>query len=70
MRDGSVAIHIPATSAGLRPDASVEYLLVSQDSRRTEIFRRRASWRREVAEAGGRFVLHDVEIGVDAIYDE
>ena len=124
VRDGSVAIHIAATRAGLRPDASVvcgsimktvvekngrsegeaitnpcvlvevlsesterddrgwkfrdyrtlpsleEYVLVSQDTRRIEVFRRSTSWQREVAEPGSSFVVHGVEIALAAIYDE
>lgn len=124
VRDGSVAIHVPTTKAGLRPDASVvcgsvmkivvekdgksageavtnpcvlvevlsdsterddrgwkfrdyrtlssleEYVLVSQEARRIEVFRRSTTWRAEVYEAGSMFVVHGASIAVDAIYDE
>jgi len=124
VRDGSVAIHVTATRAGLRPDASVvcgpllktvverngriegeaitnpcilvevlsqsterddrgwklrdyrtipsleEYVLVSQDTRRIEVFRRSAGWQSEVAETGASFVLHGATFFVDAIYEE
>lgn len=123
-RDGSVAIHIPATRAGLRPDASVvcgpimktvvekngksegeaisnpcvivevlsestgrddrgwkfrdyrtlqsleEYVLVSQDTRRIEVYRRSTNWQCEVAESNATVTLHGAAISVDAIYDE
>jgi len=124
VRDGSVAVHIPATRAGLRPDASVicgsimktvvekngrsegeaitnprvilevlsdsterddrgwkfrdyrtlpsleEYVLVSQETRRIEVFRRSTNWQCEVAESSGTFVIHGAEIAVDSLYDE
>ncbi|MBX3226023.1 MAG: Uma2 family endonuclease [Labilithrix sp.] len=124
VRDGSVAIHVPATRAGLRPDVSVvcgpvmktvvekdgnvqgeaitnpcvivevlsdsterddrgwkardyrtiasleEYVLVSQDERCVEVFRRGAEWRREVYGAGESFPLHGALVSVDAVYAE
>lgn len=124
VRDGSVAVHIAATRAGLRPDVSVvcgpimktvvekngrvegeaitnpcvlvevlsesterddrgwksrdyrtlasleEYVLVSQETRRIEIFRRATSWQCEVAGAGDMVTIHGARVGVDAIYDE
>lgn len=124
VRDGSVAVHIAQTRAGLRPDATVvcgpitktvvekngrvegeaitnpcvivevlsesterddrgwkfrdyrtlgsleEYVLVSQDARRVEVFRRAGGWQSEVSEAGGTFTVHGATIAVDAIYDE
>jgi Uma2 family endonuclease len=123
-RDGSVAIHIPATRAGLRPDVSVvcgpimktvvekngkvegeaitnpciivevlsdsterddrgwksrdyrtipsleEYVLVSQETRRVEVFRRSTNWRCEVSVSKETVTLHGASISVDAIYDE
>lgn len=123
VRDGSVAIHIAATRAGLRPDASVvcgpvlktvvekngrsegealtnpcllvevlsstterddrgwkfrdyrslpsleEYVLVAQDTRRIEVYRRASGWEPEVVEAGGTVVLHGATIALEAIYD-
>ena len=123
VRDGSVAIHIASTRAGLRPDASVvcgsvlktvvekngrsegealtnpcllvevlsstterddrgwkfrdyrslpsleEYVLVAQDTRRIEIYRRASGWEPEVVEAGGMVVLHGAAIALEAIYD-
>lgn len=123
VRDGSVAIYIPTTRVGLRPDVSVncgpimkivveregrsegeaitnptvivevlsdsterddrgwkfrdyrtlpsleEYALVSQTSRRIEIFRRASGWQPEATESGN-FIIHGVAIPVSAIYDE
>lgn len=123
-RDGSVALHIASTKAGLRPDVSVvcgsvvktvvekngksegeaisnpcivvevlsesterddrgwkfrdyrtlpsleEYVLVAQDQRRIEVFRRATNWEPEIAEARGTFTVHGAVIGVDAVYDE
>lgn len=122
VRDGSVAIHVTATRAGLRPDVSVvcgpllktvvekngriegeaitnpcilvevlsqsterddrgwklrdyrtiasleEYVLVSQDACRIEVFRRSTGWHCVVAEAGASFTLHGADLSVDAIY--
>jgi Uma2 family endonuclease len=124
VRDGSVAIHIAATKAGLRPDVSVvcgpimktvvekngriegeaitnpcvlvevlsdsterddrgwkfrdyrtlssleEYVLVSQDARRVEIFRRSMNWQGEVVGADDVVQVHGAEISLAAIYDE
>jgi len=124
VRDGSVAIHVPATRAGLRPDASVvcgpitktvvekngksageaitnpcvlvevlsdsterddrgwkfrdyrtlpsleEYVLVSQETRRIEVFRRSNKWQCEVVESNEMFDIHGVTLSVDAIYAE
>jgi Uma2 family endonuclease len=124
VRDGSVAIHVPVTRAGLRPDVSVdcgpimktvvekngriegeaitnpcilvevlsdsterddrgwkfrdyrtlssldEYVLVSQETRRIEIFRRSTGWQCETAESGATLTLHGANLAVDAIYDE
>ena len=123
-RDGSVAIHITSTKAGLRPDVSVvwgpvvktvvekngksegeaisnpcilvevlsdsterddrgwkfrdyrtlpsleEYVLVAQDTRRVEVFRRASGWAPEVAGEHESFTVHGAVIAVDAIYDE
>lgn len=124
VRDGSVAVHVAATKAGLRPDVSViygpviktvvekkgrvegeaianpcilvevlsesterddrgwkfrdyrtlasleEYVLVSQDARRIEVFRRANGWKSELVESGGTVTLHGATFAVDAIYDE
>lgn len=124
VRDGSVAIHVPTTKSGLRPDASVvcgpvmkivvekdgksageaitnpcvlvevlsdsterddrgwkfrdyrtissfeEHVLVAQDVRRVEVFRRSTTWQVETYEAGATFVVHGASIAVDAIYNE
>lgn len=124
VRDGSVAVHIASTRAGLRPDATVvcgrvvktvvekngrvegeaitnpcvivevlststerddrgwkfrdyrtlssleEYVLVSQEARRIEVFRRSAGWRGEVAEAGQSLRVQGAELAVDVIYEE
>lgn len=124
VRDGSVAVHIAATRAGLRPDVSVvcgpitktvvekngrvegeaitnpcilvevlsesterddrgwkfrdyrtlasleEYVLVSQETRRIEIFRRATNWQCEVAGAGDSITIHGARLLVDAIYDD
>lgn len=123
VRDGSVAVHIAATRAGLRPDVTVicgpmtktvvekngriegeaitnpcvivevlsetterddrgwkfrdyrtlasleDYVLVSQHTRRIEIFRRADGWAAE-AISSGRVRIRDTEISIDAIYDE
>lgn len=123
VRDGSVAVHIAATRAGLRPDVTVvcgpmtktvvekngriegeaitnpcvivevlsgtterddrgwkfrdyrtlasleEYVLVSQDARRVEIFRRADGWAAE-AISSGHVRVRDSEISLDAIYEE
>lgn len=123
VRDGSVAVHIAATRAGLRPDVTVvcgpltktvvekngriegeaitnpcvivevlsetterddrgwkfrdyrtlasleEYLLVSQQTRRIEIFRRADGWAAE-AISSGRISVRGALISLDAIYDE
>lgn len=47
-----------------------EYVLVSQETRRVEVFRRATGWTCEVAEAGATVVLHGASLSVDAIYDE
>lgn len=124
VRDGSVAIYIPTTRVGLRPDVSVncgpimkivverngrsegeaitnptvvvevlsdsterddrgwkfrdyrtlpsleEYVLVSQTSRRVEVFRRTTGWQSEVTEQAGVFTVHGVTVELAAIYDE
>lgn len=124
VRDGSVAIHVPVTRAGLRPDVSVvcgpilktvverngkiegeaitnpcvivevlsdsterddrgwksrdyrtiasleEYVLVSQETRRIEVFRRSTNWRCEVFGPKEAVPLQETSISVDAIYDE
>ena len=124
VRDGSVAVHIAATRAGLRPDVTVvcgaimktvvekngrvegeaitnpcvivevlsdsterddrgwkfrdyktvdsleEYVLVSQETRRIEIYRRVTNWECDVAGAGDTIALHGAHLSVDAIYDE
>lgn len=123
VRDGSVAVHIAATRAGLRPDVTVvcgpitktvvekngrvegeaitnpcvivevlsetterddrgwkfrdyrtlasleEYLLVSQQTRRIEIFRRVDGWAAE-AISSGLVRVRGAEISLDAIYEE
>jgi Uma2 family endonuclease len=51
--------------------ASVEqYVLVSQEERRIEVFRRpeRGHWEFEVARAGETLILHGHPISVDAVY--
>lgn len=124
VRDGSVAVHIVATRAGLRPDVSVicgptiktavekngrtlgeaitnpcvvvevlsetterddrgwkardyrtissleEYILVAQDVRRVELFRRANDWRCEVFGPGESITVHGASLSVDAFYDE
>ena len=47
-----------------------EYVLVSQEERRIEVFRRpeRGHWIFEVAKAGETLTLHGQPIGVDAVY--
>jgi Uma2 family endonuclease len=45
-----------------------EYVLVSQDSRRVEVFRRKTSWAGEVAIAGQSLIIHGRPVAVDAIY--
>lgn len=47
-----------------------EYVVVSQETRRIEVFRRGAGWQCEQAEAGATIVLHGASLSVDAIYDE
>ena len=47
-----------------------EYILVSQDTRRIEVFRRDTSWRSETAGAGDTVTIHGARVAVDAIYDE
>jgi Uma2 family endonuclease len=123
VHDGSVAIHIPTTRAGLRPDASVVcgailktvvekdgksqgeaitnpsvlvevlsesterddrswkardyralpslevYVLISQDERCIEVFRRQTGWKSEMYGRGDTFEVCGTSIGVDAIYD-
>lgn len=123
VHDGSVAIHIPTTRAGLRPDVSVVrgaivktvvekdgkvqgeaitnpcilvevlsesterddrswkardyrtlaslevYVLVAQDERSIEVFRRATGWSREVYGRGESFEVRGAMIGVDTVYD-
>jgi Uma2 family endonuclease len=45
-----------------------EYVLVSQDERKVEIFRRSNGYRGDTAKPGETFVLHGVTIAVDDIY--
>jgi Uma2 family endonuclease len=47
-----------------------EYVLVAQDRRRIECFRRpeHGHWAHEVAQAGQSIVLHGHAIAVDAVY--
>ncbi len=45
-----------------------EYVLVSQDVRQVEVFRRNEEWRGEVATGGMRVMLHGASVEVDAIY--
>jgi Uma2 family endonuclease len=47
-----------------------EYVLVSQETRRLEVFRRSTGWQCEAAEKGATVVLHGATVSVDAIYDE
>lgn len=122
VRDGSVAVHIPTTRAGLKPDVTVvcgpiaktvverkgkvlgsaitnpcvivevlsdsterddrgwrfrdfraipsleEYVLVSQQERKIEIFRRSTDWQSEVIETG-TFTIHGAALSLDAIYN-
>ena len=51
--------------------ASLEdYILVSQETRRIEVYRRATNWQCEVAGAGDAFAVHGAQLSVDAIYDE
>ncbi len=47
-----------------------EYVLVAQDERRIEVFRRpeRGHWAFEVATAGQSLLLHGQPISIDAVY--
>jgi Uma2 family endonuclease len=45
-----------------------EYVLVSQDERRVEVFRLATGWAGEVACAGERITVHGVSIDVDRVY--
>jgi len=45
-----------------------EYVLVSQDERKIEIFRRRDAFRGEAAVGGQSFMVHGSEIAVDDVY--
>ncbi|MBS2018086.1 MAG: Uma2 family endonuclease [Deltaproteobacteria bacterium] len=47
-----------------------EYVLVSQDARKVEVFRRGTGWAGEVSGAGGEFTVHGASIAVDALYDD
>jgi Uma2 family endonuclease len=47
-----------------------EHVLVSQDTRRIEIFRRSTNWQGEVAGAEGTVTIRGAVVSVDAIYDE
>jgi Uma2 family endonuclease len=50
-----------------------EYVLVAQDERRIEVYRRprgRGHWLCEVAKQGGTFTMHDHAFHVDAIYSD
>lgn len=45
-----------------------EYVLVSQDERRIEVYRRATGFRGEVAAGGDSFVVHGASIAVDDVY--
>ena len=45
-----------------------EYVLVSQDEHRIEVFRRTADWAGEIARRGERISVHGVMIEIDRIY--
>jgi Uma2 family endonuclease len=45
-----------------------EYVLVSQEERRVEVFRREAEWAGEVALTGQSVVIHHASVEVDRIY--
>ena len=47
-----------------------EYILVSQDERIVEIFRRADNWAGEVKRAGEEVTVHGVHVRVDAIYGD
>lgn len=46
----------------------LEYVLVAQDRRSIEVFRRADEWRGAVATEGGSVTIHGARISVDAIY--
>jgi Uma2 family endonuclease len=47
-----------------------EYVLVSQDEKRIEVYRLTGgSWAPEIGEAGGSVTIHGARIDVDAVYD-
>jgi Uma2 family endonuclease len=45
-----------------------EYVLVSQDERKVEVFRRKDGWSGEVAASGAVIVVHGVDVDVDRLY--
>lgn len=47
-----------------------EYVLVSQETRRTEVFRRANNWQCEVVGSTDSIIIHGAAVAVDAIYDE
>jgi Uma2 family endonuclease len=47
-----------------------EYVLVSQDERCVEVFRRAHGWRGEILTAGATFIVHGASVAVDAVYGD
>jgi len=47
-----------------------EYVLVSQETRRIEIFRRVSNWQGEIVGANDTVTIHGAPVAVDAIYDD
>jgi Uma2 family endonuclease len=47
-----------------------EYVLISQETRRVEVFRRTTNWQCEIAGGRETVTIHGAELSVDAIYDE
>jgi len=55
----------------MRMPSLAEYVLISQNSRRIEVFRRpkgRGHWHREIAVEGEALMLHGEELSVDELY--
>jgi Uma2 family endonuclease len=50
-------------------DALQEYVLVAQEERKVEVFRRADEWTGEAAGGGETITIHGVLIEVDRIYD-
>jgi len=45
-----------------------EYLLIAQDERRIEVFRREREWRGDVASSGEAIRIHGAIVEVDRVY--